>query len=97
MTLTKSDIVDNISQNTGLRKSQAIQVVETTLEVIKSALDSGESLLVSGFGKFVVKEKKARRGRNPQTGHELMLKPRRVVTFRSSRVLSDRINGKESS
>ena len=70
------------------------KVVETLLEVIKSTLESGEDLLISGFGKFRLREKKARRGRDPQTGGDLMLRPRRVVSFQCSTVLRDKINDK---
>jgi len=67
--------------------------VETLLEVAKKTLEEGEDVLISGFGKFCVKEKDARRGRNPQTGDDLTLESRRVVTFKCSRALKDKING----
>ena len=68
-------------------------MIETLLEIIKSTLESGEDVLISRFGKFCVKEKRERRGRNPATGKDMMLEPRRVVTFRCSRQLRDMING----
>ena len=95
MTLTKSNITDRISQNTDLNKSESIQAIETLLEIIKSSLESGEDLLISGFGKFCVKEKQERKGRNPATGNDLILGARRVVTFKCSGVLRERLNGKD--
>ena len=94
MTLTKADISDTIYNNTDLNKSQAIRVFESTMEIIMRTLESGEDVLISGFGKFCVKEKKRRLGRNPQTGDGLMLEPRRVVTFICSGMLRDKMNGK---
>lgn len=84
MALTKEAMARSIQQSTGTSFSQAYQIVETTFETIKATLASGEDVLVSGFGKFKVREKNARRGRNPATGEDLMLKPRRVVTFQCS-------------
>ena len=92
MKLTKALVVDQISKEIGLPKNESTEVVETLIEVIKSTLESGEDLLISGFGKFCVNEKNERRGRNPATGDEMMLKPRRVVTFRCSASLRDMIN-----
>jgi integration host factor subunit alpha len=68
-------------------------MIETLLEILKSKLESGEDVLISRFGKFCVKEKHERRGRNPATGKDMMLEPRRVLTFRCSRQLRDKING----
>ena len=94
MTLTKADIVEDISNKTGFTKKQSIETVETLLEILKDTLEEGEDILISGFGKFCVREKKERRGRNPATGEDLMLDPRRVVTFKCSGKLRDKINGK---
>ena len=94
MTLTKSDIVESLYNQCGLSKDKSVQAVEHFLETIKSTLESGEDVLVSGFGKFEVKEKNARRGRNPQSGDDLMLDARKVVLFRCSGVLREKINGK---
>jgi integration host factor subunit alpha len=94
MTLTKVHIVDAVAEQTGYTKHQSLDTVETLLEIIKRTLESGDDVLVSGFGKFRVKEKLKRRGRNPSTGEDMMLEPRRVVTFNCSRKLRDRINGK---
>jgi len=93
MTLTKADLVQTIYQKHDLTKNEATEVVETFLSLSKECLENGEDLLLSGFGKFRVKEKNARRGRNPQTGEELILDARRVVTFKPSGILRDRING----
>ena len=97
MTITKSHIADSIYNNCGLSKAKATQAFETTLEIIKSTLESGQDILISGFGKFEVKDKHTRKGRNPQTGKDLMLDARRVITFKCSGVLKDKINGKGSS
>ena len=94
MTFTKGRMIDELCRETGLKKSEASKVTESVLEIIKRTLESGEDVLINGFGKFSVKEKKARRGRDPQTGGDLMLRPRRVVTFQCSRVLKDKTNGK---
>ena len=82
MALTKADIIADVQQELGFTKNQSIELVEQLLEIIKSTLESGEDILVSGFGKFCVKEKRERRGRNPATGSDLILRPRRVVTFK---------------
>ena len=95
MTLTKVHIVDAVAEQIGYTKNQSVNTIETLLELIKRSLESGEDVLVSGFGKFCVKEKRERRGRNPSTGEDMMLEPRNVVTFRCSRQLRDRINGKQ--
>ena len=91
--MTKEKIIDDIYHNVGLSKAQSRSVVEGLFELVKRALSGGENLLVSGFGKFVVKEKAARRGRNPQTTEDLYLRARRVVVFKASGVLRSRING----
>jgi len=94
MTLTKADLIENISMN-GLSRKKSFDAMETLLEIIKSSLESGEDILISGFGKFCVKNKSRRRGRNPATGEDLYLDARRVVTFQCSGVLKDKLN-KES-
>ncbi|MDR3089394.1 MAG: integration host factor subunit alpha [Desulfobulbaceae bacterium] len=93
MTLTKADLVQQVyKKHEGLTKSQATASVETLLRLSKDTLIEGSDLLLSGFGKFNVKDKKERRGRNPQTGEQLDLGARRVVTFKPSGILRDRIN-----
>ena len=93
MALTKHDIVEQIQAGLGFPKNQSVDITESILELIKSSLESGDDVLVSGFGKFCVKEKNERKGRNPATGDELMLEPRRVVTFKCSGKLRDKVNG----
>jgi integration host factor subunit alpha len=95
MTLTKAHIVQALAEQNGYPKDQSFEMIETLLELIKRSLESGEDVLISRFGKFCVKEKLERRGRNPATGEDMMLEPRRVVTFRCSRQLRDKINGKQ--
>ena len=93
MPCTKAHIVNSIHSQLNLPKNRSIQVIESLLEIIKRTLANGEDVLISGFGKFCINEKKERRGRNPQTGKDMTLRSRRVVTFKCSGVLRDRING----
>ena len=93
MALTKNDIVDSVYNRLDLPKKNSIQLVESLLEIIKKTLESGEDVLISGFGKFGVKNKKERTGRNPQTAEQMKLRARQVVTFKCSGVLKDKVNG----
>jgi len=93
MTLTKEDLKDSIGNHLSIPKAKARILVESFLETIKETLESDEDVMISGFGKFCVKEKKKRRGRNPATGDDLILEARRVVTFSCSDKLRERING----
>ncbi len=93
MALTKARIVDSVQARLQFPRKKSVETVETIVELMKDTLGDGEDVLISGFGKFQVKEKMARRGRNPATGREMMLTPRRVVTFRCSGKLRDRVNG----
>jgi len=93
MTLTKAHLMDAIQNDIGLSRKQSSELIESMVEIIKNTLENGENVLISGFGKFCIKEKKERRGRNPATGDDMMLDPRRVVTFRCSPVLRKKING----
>ena len=93
MTLIKTKLIDSIRKQVNLRKNKSTQVVDSLLEIIKKTLEEGEDVMISGFGKFCVKEKGKRRGRNPHTGEDLMLAERRVVVFRCSEVLRDKVNG----
>ncbi len=93
MTLTKVQIVEEIRQRNGFSRKKSMETVEAMLEIIKESLGSGENVLISGFGKFCVKEKRERKGRNPATGDAMMLAPRKVVTFNCSGKLRKRING----
>jgi integration host factor subunit alpha len=92
MTLTKNDIVEHLRNELGMPRNQTIEIVESLLEIIKSTLHSGEDLLVSGFGKFCVKTKNQRRGRNPATGEDMILEGRKIVTFKCSGKLRDKLN-----
>jgi integration host factor subunit alpha len=96
MTLTKDDLVQKIYQNhENLTKAQTKEAVEAFLRISKNTLINGSDLLLSGFGKFNVKHKSARKGRNPQTGEDLLLENRRVVTFRPSGILRTKVNESE--
>ena len=94
MTLTKAHIAKTIHNRLGFTNVRSAQLVDSLLETIKRTLENGEDILISGFGKFSVKEKNERKGRNPQTREDLMLGERRVVRFRCSGRLRDKINGK---
>jgi len=93
-TLTKSDIVNALQSKNGYSRKMATDSVDALLELIKTTLESGEDVLVSGFGKFCVQSKKERGGRNPATGEDLMLAPRKVVTFKCSGKLREAIKGR---
>jgi integration host factor subunit alpha len=92
MTLTKVDIAKKIADDCGFMKGEAAEILEKLLDLIKRRLIAGEDVMVSGFGKWTVKSKHARRGRNPQTGDELILNARRVVTWKYSPVLKKSVN-----
>jgi integration host factor subunit alpha len=92
MALTKDKIINIVYESLGLSKSQARRVVEQVFEIMKRSLEEGDSLLVSGFGKFMVKNKRSRRGRNPQTKQDLQLRARKVVVFKTSGVLRKKMN-----
>ena len=93
MTLTKIRIVESIHNEIGTPKNKSTEIVEILIEIVKRTLASGEDVLISNFGRFCVKEKRERKGRNPATGDDLMLEPRKVVTFKCSGKLRDRVNG----
>ncbi len=92
--MTKLDIVTSLYERLGFSKRECANIVDTFFEIIKKTLATGENVKISGFGNFVVKEKKSRRGRNPQTGAEIEISKRRVLNFRLSQVLKDEINTK---
>ena len=92
MALTKNHIIDSIQNSIGYPRNKSVELTETLLEIIKKTLESGEDIMISGFGKFCVKAKKQRRGRNPATGEDMMLAPRKVVTFTCSGKLREKIN-----
>jgi len=93
LTLTKDRIVDSIYKNADFKKLEATRAFGTLMEIMKYTLSSGDDIMISGFGKFAVKENKERRGRNPQTRTALILDARRVITFTCSGVLSNKLNG----
>jgi integration host factor subunit alpha len=90
--MTKADIVERIYERVGFSKKEAADVVESIFEVVKARLEAGEKVKVSGFGNFVINEKRPRKGRNPQTGDEIIITGRRVLTFKPSQVLKRTIN-----
>lgn len=92
MTMTKGDIVERIYEKIGFSKKEATDVVESIFEIIKSRLEQGDKVKVSGFGNFVVNQKRPRKGRNPQTGEEIIITGRRVLTFKGSQVLKKSMN-----
>ncbi|MDD2389945.1 MAG: integration host factor subunit alpha [Desulfobacterales bacterium] len=91
MTLTKNEIVAQVHEM-GFTQKKSVDIIESLLEIIKRTLQQGEDILISGFGKFCIKSKRKRRGRNPATGDDLMLKEKTVVTFKCSGRLRDTIN-----
>ena len=93
MTHTKANVIDDMVMETGLDRKTATEGVETFIEIIKSNLSKGEDVSLSGFGRLNVREKRARRGRNPKTGKEITIAPRRVITFSLSNALRARLNG----
>jgi integration host factor subunit alpha len=95
-TLTKAHIVDAVIEQNRFTRKKSIETVETLLELIKSELKSGDDVMISGFGKFCVKNKKKRKGRNPATGKDLILAPRKVVTFKWSGKLKEKLNQKKA-
>ena len=92
MTLTKADIVQKIADDCGFSKGESSEIVEKILDIIKNSFIQGEDVMISGFGKWSVKEKKSRRGRNPQTGSSLILDARKVITWKYSPVLKKSVN-----
>lgn len=90
--MTKSDIVETVYQNVGFSKKRAAEVVNLILDTMKEALEDGRKVKISGFGNFEIRNKDARKGRNPQTGAEITITERRVLTFKPSQVLKDRLN-----
>jgi integration host factor subunit alpha len=90
--MTKIDIIQDVYEKLGFSKKDAAKIVESIFEIIKDSLANGEKIKISGFGNFSVKEKKSRRGRNPQTGSEIEISARKVLTFKSSQVLRKALN-----
>ena len=92
MSLTKIDIIDSIYEKLGIPKKECVRIVESVFEIIKDDLYNGNDVMISGFGKWTVKAKKERKGRNPKTGEAMMIDARKVVTFKPSTVLRDAVN-----
>ncbi|PLX81912.1 MAG: integration host factor subunit alpha [Desulfuromonas sp.] len=91
--MTKADLVENVYLKTGFSKKESAEIVEEVFDLMKFNLEAGEKIKIAGFGNFVVKEKATRRGRNPQTGEEIEISSRRILTFKPSQVLKTAING----
>ncbi|MFZ4856000.1 MAG: integration host factor subunit alpha [Desulfuromonadaceae bacterium] len=90
--MTKADIFETVQKGIGLSRKESAEMVEAVFAIMKTTLESGENLKISGFGNFEVKQKKDRRGRNPQTGEALTIEARRILTFKPSAILKDQIN-----
>ena len=95
--MTKADIFEKVQAGIGMTKKESAEMVETVFSIMKSTLESGESLKISGFGSFLVKQKADRRGRNPQTGEAITIEARRILTFKPSSILKDQINNERTS
>ena len=93
--MTKAEIVERIYERVGFSKKEAADVVESIFEVIKARLEEGEKVKISGFGNFILRDKRPRKGRNPQTGDDIQITARRVLTFRPSQILKAHINDKK--
>jgi integration host factor subunit alpha len=94
--MTKVDIVENIYEKVGFSKKEVAKIVETIFDLIKENLQNEEKIKISGFGNFIVRKKRARRGRNPQTGDDIQITPRRILTFKPSQVLKAALNRPET-
>jgi integration host factor subunit alpha len=92
--MTKADIVERVSERCGISKKDSIEMVESVFNILKDTLENGEEIKISGFGKFEVKSKHARKGRNPQTGDAITIEARRILTFKPSTILKNTINSK---
>jgi integration host factor subunit alpha len=90
--VTKVDIIENIYEKVGFSKKEVSKIVESVFDIIKESLQQEEKIKISGFGNFVIRKKRARRGRNPQTGNDIEISPRRILTFKPSQVLKSSLN-----
>jgi integration host factor subunit alpha len=95
MSMTKNNISESLCEKLGTPKKESLHLLESVFEIIKGDLDKGNDVMISGFGKWTVKDKKARKGRNPQTGEAIMIAARKVITFKPSTVLRDKVNSKK--
>ena len=93
MTITRAHLTDSVHNRLGFPKAKSAGLVESVFEIMKNTLENGEDILISGFGKFCIKGKRDRRGRNPWTGEDMVLGSRQIVTFKCSGALKDRLNG----
>ena len=94
--MTKADIAERIQKRTGFTKKESVEFMEAVFTIMKDTISAGETLKISGFGNFVVKKKSDRRGRNPQTGEEITIEARSVLTFKASNMLRDEINSRQA-
>ena len=94
--MTKADLVENVYLKTGFSKKESAEIVEMVFDIMKTTLEDGDKIKIAGFGNFVVKDKATRRGRNPQTGAEIEISSRRILTFKPSQVLKAAINGPDN-
>jgi len=90
--MTKADIIEKVQEGVGMTRKESAEMVEAVFSIMKSTLETGENLKISGFGSFIVKKKADRRGRNPQTGESITIEARRILTFKPSGVLREQIN-----
>jgi integration host factor subunit alpha len=90
--MTKVDIIENIYEKVGFSKKEVSKIVESVFDIIKETLQTEDKIKISGFGNFVIRNKRARRGRNPQTGSDIEISPRRILTFKPSQVLKASLN-----
>lgn len=93
--MTKADLIESVYLKTGFSKKESAEIVEMVFDLIKTTLEAGEKIKIAGFGNFVVKDKATRRGRNPQTGDEIAISSRKILSFKPSQVLKQSINGEE--
>lgn len=93
--MTKADLIESVYLKTGFSKKESAEIVEMVFDLMKNTLEDGDKIKIAGFGNFVVKDKATRRGRNPQTGDEIEISSRRILTFKPSQVLKSAINGDE--
>lgn len=94
--MTKVDIIESIYEKVGFSKKEVAKIVESVFDIIKEHLQHEDKIKISGFGNFVIRRKRARRGRNPQTGDDIEISPRRILTFKPSHVLKASLNRKET-
>jgi len=92
--MTKADIVERVAEKCGISKKDSIDMVESVFSVLKATLENGEDIKISGFGKFEVKNKHERKGRNPQTGESIIIDARRILSFKPSTILKESLSGK---